>query len=252
MTGWTRAILFARSMCSSMRWNSATSGSMASIRQRPVGPGIILRRCSSFISMAISIGSNEPTPHGRALLKRNIAIFDDLRTSVSELETFSDPTAGKLRIGCEENLSTGLLPTLIDRLTQRYPRLLFDVAPGDPATLQHRDLLDRRVVLAIMRIAHEDLDQALEASILCQDRMWIIAGISNPWAHRRKYENFGKGLCVRRRWLDRGQPGGGFGGAGLDPDFAAGKRAIGAGCRLIRGFHHRRLGRADRPTVRAG
>ena len=30
MTGWTRAILYARSMCSSMRWNSATSGSMAS------------------------------------------------------------------------------------------------------------------------------------------------------------------------------------------------------------------------------
>src|SRR6266702_3549034 len=29
------AILFARSMCSSMRWSSAISGSMASVRQRP-------------------------------------------------------------------------------------------------------------------------------------------------------------------------------------------------------------------------
>ena len=36
----------------------------------------------------------EPTPHGRALLKRSTAIFDDLRTSVSELESLSDPTAG--------------------------------------------------------------------------------------------------------------------------------------------------------------
>jgi hypothetical protein len=34
MIGSTKAILFARSMCSSMRCNSATSGSMASIRQR--------------------------------------------------------------------------------------------------------------------------------------------------------------------------------------------------------------------------
>jgi DNA-binding transcriptional LysR family regulator len=131
-------------------------------------------------------GGVEPTPHGRALLKRSVAIFDDLRTSVSELETLSDPTAGELRIGCEENLSTGLLPTLIDRLTQRYPRLLFDVALGDPATLQQRDLLERRVELAIMRIAHRHLDQALEASVLCQDRMWIVAGMSSPWARRRK------------------------------------------------------------------
>jgi hypothetical protein len=34
MIGSVRAMLFARSMFSSMRWNSATSGSMASIRQR--------------------------------------------------------------------------------------------------------------------------------------------------------------------------------------------------------------------------
>jgi DNA-binding transcriptional LysR family regulator len=128
----------------------------------------------------------EPTPHGRALLKRSVAIFDDLRTSVSELETLSDPTAGELRIGCEEALSTGLLPTLIDGLTQRYPKLLFDVALGDPVTLQQRDLLNRRVELAIMRTAIADLDQALEASILCHDRMWVVAGINNPWARRRK------------------------------------------------------------------
>ena len=37
MIGSTRAILFARSMCSWMRWNCATSGSMALIRQRPAG-----------------------------------------------------------------------------------------------------------------------------------------------------------------------------------------------------------------------
>jgi DNA-binding transcriptional LysR family regulator len=128
----------------------------------------------------------EPTPHGRALIKRSVAIFDDLRTSVSELETLSDPTAGELRIGCEENLSTGLLPTLIDGLTQRYPKLLFNIALGDPATLQQRDLLERRVELAIMRVATTALDQDLEASILCHDRMWVVAGISNPWARRRK------------------------------------------------------------------
>ena len=128
----------------------------------------------------------EPTPHGRALLKRSAAIFDDLRTGVSELDSLSDPTSGELRIGCEENLSTGLLPALVDQLTQRYPRLSFDIALGDPTILQQRDLLGRRVELAIMRIAKEDLDKDLEAAVLCHDQMWVVAGMSSPWARRRK------------------------------------------------------------------
>jgi len=36
----------------------------------------------------------EPTLYGRALLKRSVAIFDDLRDSVREIEYLSDPTAG--------------------------------------------------------------------------------------------------------------------------------------------------------------
>ena len=142
-------------------------------------------------------GGVEPTPHGRALLKRSVAIFDDLRTSVSELENMSDPTVGELRVGCEENLSTGLLPTLIDGLTQRYPKLTFDVALGDPAILQQRDLLSRRVELAIMRIAPANLDQALEASVLCHDRMGVVAGHSNAWTRRR---NLALSDLVEERW----------------------------------------------------
>jgi len=139
----------------------------------------------------------ELTPHGRALLKRSAAIFDDLRTSVSELESLSDPTAGELRIGCEENLSTGLLPTLIDQLTRHYPRLSFEIALGDPTTLQRRDLLGRRVELAIMRIATQDLDQDLEGTVLCHDEMWVVAGLSSPWARRRKLK---LADLVNERW----------------------------------------------------
>jgi DNA-binding transcriptional LysR family regulator len=127
----------------------------------------------------------EPTIHGRALLKRSAAIFDDLKTSVSELEFLSDPSAGELRIGCEETLATGLLPRLIDQLTRKYPRIMFDVALGDPPTLQQRDLLGRKVELAIMRTAIQDLDQELDAKLLYDDRLWIVAGPHSPWASRR-------------------------------------------------------------------
>lgn len=128
----------------------------------------------------------EPTPHGRKLVKRSIAIFDDLRTTAGELEFLSDPTAGELRVGCEETLSTGLLPTLIERLARKYPRLSFNVVIADPRTLCERDLRGRKVEVAIMRIARTELDEEFEATTLYNDRLWVVAGVRNTWSRRRK------------------------------------------------------------------
>src|SRR5271163_10724 len=50
----------------------------------------------------------EPTPYGRALLKRSITIFDDLRTSVDEIKFMADPSRGELRLGSTEPLLAGL------------------------------------------------------------------------------------------------------------------------------------------------
>jgi DNA-binding transcriptional LysR family regulator len=128
----------------------------------------------------------EPTPHGRALLKRSVAIFDDLRTTADELEFLSDPAAGELRVGCEETLSTGLLPALIERLARKYPRLSFEMAIADPRTLCERDLRGRKVEVAIMRIARAELDEEFEATTLYNDRLWVVAGRQNDWSRRRK------------------------------------------------------------------
>ena len=128
----------------------------------------------------------EPTLYGRALLRRSTAIFDDLRASVSELEFLADPVSGELRIGCEENLATGLLPTLVDQLSRRHPRLVFDISLGDPPTLQQRDLLGRKAELAIMRSQAGSLDESLDQSLLYEDRLWVVAGTNSPWARRRK------------------------------------------------------------------
>ena len=46
----------------------------------------------------------EPTPYGRAFLKRSIAVFDDLRTGVDEIKFMADPSSGELRIGSTEPL----------------------------------------------------------------------------------------------------------------------------------------------------
>jgi DNA-binding transcriptional LysR family regulator len=128
----------------------------------------------------------ETTPHGRALLKRCAGIFDELRTSVSELGLLSDPGAGELRIGCEETLATGLLPALIDRLGRRHPRLTYEIVIADPKTLRERDLPARNVEVAIMRTEASGHDGMFEAKTLYQDRLQIVAGVDNPWARRRK------------------------------------------------------------------
>src|SRR6478672_9214983 len=65
----------------------------------------------------------EPTPHGRALLKRGVAIFDELRQGIAEIEFLSDPAVGEVRISASEPIAAGLLPYLIDRFSRKYPQI---------------------------------------------------------------------------------------------------------------------------------
>src|SRR6266446_1356695 len=129
----------------------------------------------------------EPTIYGHAMLKGGVAVFDDLRTSVSEIEFLSDPTAGELRIGTtESSMGAGLLASLVDRLARQHPRLIIEVTIADPSTLQERDLRGRRIELALMRTATSKLGQDLNETLLYNDRLHVVAGIRSPWASRRK------------------------------------------------------------------
>ncbi|HKA78775.1 MAG TPA: LysR family transcriptional regulator, partial [Xanthobacteraceae bacterium] len=66
----------------------------------------------------------EPTIYGRALVKRGLAAFDELRQSVQEIEFLADPTVGELRIGTIEPMAASLIPAIIDPLCQKYPGVL--------------------------------------------------------------------------------------------------------------------------------
>src|SRR5258708_21884673 len=63
----------------------------------------------------------ELTLYGRAFLKRSIAIFNDLTTSVTELEFLADPTAGELRIGTTVDIAAGFVSTLLARPLPHCP-----------------------------------------------------------------------------------------------------------------------------------
>src|SRR5579859_5222076 len=129
----------------------------------------------------------EPTSYGRALLKGGVAVFDELRTSLDEIKFLSDPTAGELRIGSTEPILAGLGAAVIERMSQQYPRIDFRVVQADTAVLLGRELPERRIELAIVplvsKVAGED---HLEATVLFEDRLRLVVGMTSRWAKRRK------------------------------------------------------------------
>jgi DNA-binding transcriptional LysR family regulator len=64
---------------------------------------------------------------GAALPKRGAAVFDELHEGVKDIEFLTDPTAGEVRIGCNPVLATNFVSTVVDRLSRRYPRIMFHV-----------------------------------------------------------------------------------------------------------------------------
>lgn len=128
----------------------------------------------------------EPTPYGRALIKRSIGIFDDLRTSVDELKFLADPTAGELRIGSTEPLLAGLGAAVMERVWQRHPRIDFRVVEANSSTLLTRELPERHIELAIVPLVQASVSEELEATILFQDRLRVLVGMKSRWANRRK------------------------------------------------------------------
>lgn len=125
----------------------------------------------------------EPTLYGRALLQRSVALFNDLRTSVTELEFLSDSTAGELRIGSSDAVAAGMLGVIVDRLSRRYPRLVFD-ATLDITDLPERDLRARALDLIIGRLPSTVPDD-MDALTLYQEKSFIVAGAQHPLTRRR-------------------------------------------------------------------
>ena len=128
----------------------------------------------------------EPTLYGRALLKGGVAVFDELRRSIDEIEHIADPGAGELRLGCTEPMSWGIVPTAINRLVERHPRLVFHVTQSDPAALRQRDLPERRIEVAIGRVVGPVPADDVDVEVLYHERVHVVAGAHSPWARRRK------------------------------------------------------------------
>lgn len=133
----------------------------------------------------------EPTLYGSALLKRSVAAFDELKQSIRDIEFLADPTVGELRIGCPESISSGILPQVIRRFYQTYPRVVLHVDQVVTPALETRELLERRLDLVLARTRPVDTEafaDQLDIETVCYDQLVVAAATESRWARRRKID----------------------------------------------------------------
>ena len=126
-----------------------------------------------------------PTDYGRTLVRHAAVIFDELKQGVDELQFISDPTSGELRIGASESMTAGLLPAIIANFSNQYPKIILHVAQIGFAPLDLRDLRERTAELVLGRVPSPLQEPDLDAEILLNERIYIVAGTNSRWSRRR-------------------------------------------------------------------
>src|SRR5262249_44164138 len=130
----------------------------------------------------------EPTPYGRALIKRGVAVFDELRQGIREIEFIKDPTTGEVRIGATSTIAeVGIVAAVIARMSQKYPRVSFHVVEATPERL-FNELRERNLDLIILLTFDPVASNDIVSEMLYEDRMVVAAATNNPWTRRSRVE----------------------------------------------------------------
>jgi len=128
----------------------------------------------------------EPTAYGRALLDCGVAVFDDLRQGVKNIEFLADPAAGEVRIGSGTFLAASFVSAVIKRVSQLYPRIVFHLPTADETDTLYRELTERNVDLVIARKVGLLADERFGFESLYSDSYVVVAGAQSPWVRRRR------------------------------------------------------------------
>lgn len=135
----------------------------------------------------------ETTLYGRALLRRGIAIFDELRQGVNDIKSLNDPGTGEIRIGATAITLQTVLPMLIRHFSQQYPRVVLHIDNVPRDVTRTSGLRDRKYDLIVAwsgtLLADAPLTDDLRVEPLFLRDQWVIAaGSHNRWARRRKID----------------------------------------------------------------
>lgn len=139
----------------------------------------------------------ELTRFGEAIRRRTTAVADELKQGLGELAFLADPTQGEIRIGTTEPM-TALTATIVQGISDVYPRIRFVISAGDTLAL-HERLRHREIDIAVTRMA-ADFDRYgdLVGEALFEDELAVIAGKHNPLVRRRR---LALGDLMNEKWL---------------------------------------------------
>ena len=134
----------------------------------------------------------EPTIYGEALLSRSIAVFDELKQSVSEINSLGDPATGEVRIACPLAVASTLIPPALESFVEKYPRavLHFDEVTAASMTRNFQELRERQYDLILERwspvTGDRSVDDDIDTESLFNDPLVIVAGPESKWTKRRR------------------------------------------------------------------
>jgi DNA-binding transcriptional LysR family regulator len=131
----------------------------------------------------------EPTLYARALLARGRAAFDELRQGIRDIEFLANPTAGELTIAYPESLSATVLPQIVERFCEKYPRVVIRGNIVAAPAYKFPGLRDRTHDLILTPSPPDGYPvDDLNVEVLFDDPWVVVAGMKSRWARRSKVE----------------------------------------------------------------
>jgi DNA-binding transcriptional LysR family regulator len=144
----------------------------------------------------------EPTIYAKAMIRRSLAVFDELRQSVKDVKFLSDPQTGELSIGAPESICATVLPRFIEHFSKKFPRVTVHVHDVPPPAIENPGLRDRKFDLVFARqpppLPNQELVDDLNFERLFDDPLIVAAGLRSRWARRRTID---LGELVDEPWI---------------------------------------------------
>ena len=123
------------------------------------------------------------TPAGKLFLRRIVGLLADLDRAVLELNDFSDPELGQIRLGFPHSLGLNLVPQVVSKFRALHPNVKFSFEQGTYSELLQQ-VLDGITDLALISPFPQDHPQVVGKVLLTED-LYAVLPLHHPLAGSR-------------------------------------------------------------------
>jgi DNA-binding transcriptional LysR family regulator len=127
----------------------------------------------------------EPTPHGSVFIRRALAVFDEMRHGVEELNFLTDSTGGEIRGGGTPTMCGGFLSHAVASMELERPGIRYKLVELESERLA-AEVQARLIDIGIGREPLVRSDGELSFERLFDDPLYVVAGADHPLARRRR------------------------------------------------------------------